>query len=167
MDSLLVTLCQLPPPKCVVFQYLDVAKFHAISALHCKYNMILSKLPHLSTQDGSQDSLSIQAEWLAKFWFMQKSGEFEKLSAETNMIQLTYPWQWFTNTEGREESTKLSCTIKEVTGALSESCSLELEQILEQAKITEQNKIVFFRYTIFLIAINHIVDFVAFTGIRF
>ena len=148
MDSLLVTLCQLPPSKCAMFQYLDVVKFHAISALQSKYNMVLSKLPQLSAQDGSQDSLLVHTEWLAKFWFMQKSGEFDKLAAggHTSVVPLTYPWQWLINMKGKEESTEFSCTIKEVTGALSESFSLELEEILEQVKLTDQNKMVLLRY---------------------
>ena len=148
MDNLLVTLCHLPPSKCVMFQYLDVVKFHAISALQSKYNMILSKLPHLSAQDSSQDSLLVQTKWLAKFWFMQKSGEFDELAAggHTSVVSLTYPWQWFINMKGKEEPNELSCTIKEVAGVLSESYSLELEQILEQVKLPDQNKTVFLRF---------------------
>ena len=147
MDSLLVTLCQLPPSKCVMFQYLDVVKFHAISALQSKYNMILSKLPHLSAQDSSQESL-VQTEWLAKFWFMQQSGEFDKLAAGrvTSVVPLTYPWRWLINVKGKEESNEHSCTVKEIAGAVSESFTSEQEQIVEQVKLTDQNKTVFLRY---------------------
>ena len=151
MNSLLVTLCYLPPSKCVVFQYLDVVKFHVISALQSKYNAILSKLPHLSAQNDNQDNYSAQTELLAKFWFMQKSGELDKLSTSGHssiIVPLTYPWQSLINIhmEENEESSKLSCTIKKVTSALGESYSFELEQILEQSKHPDQNKIAFFRY---------------------
>ena len=144
MDSLLLTLCQLPPSKCIMFQYLDVIKFHAISALQSKYNMILSKLQlHLFPQDSSQET-----EWLAKFWFMQQYGEFDKLAAGgvTSVVPLTYPWQWLINVKGKEESSEHSCTVKEIAGALSESFSSEQERIVEQVKLTDQNKTVFLRY---------------------
>lgn len=147
-----MTLCQLPPSKCLMFQYLDVVKFHATSALQSKYNMILSKLPHLSAQDSSQESLLAQTEWLAKFWFMQQSGGFDKLAAGVaSVVPLTYPWQWLINVKGKEESNEPSCTVKEIAGALSESFSSEQEQIVEQVKLTDQNKMVFLRY-VFLIA---------------
>lgn len=142
-DSLLVMLCHIPVSRCVIFQYLDVIKSHTVSALQSKYNVILSKLPDLSVQDCSEGSLLVRAEWLAKFWFMQKHGELPA----GEVVSLTHPWQWFTN-EGREDCKKPSCTVQEVTSALSEMFSLELEQILEQVKCTDQNQVVFFRYII-------------------
>lgn len=102
----------------------------------------------MSTQAGDQSSLLDQTEWLAKFWYIQKSGEFDSVDKHLDVIPLTYPWQWFIQAQRKEESAKLSCTIKEVTSALSEAFSLELKQILEQAKLSDQNEIVFFRYTI-------------------
>lgn len=128
---------------------MDIVKSHVFSALCSKYNLILNKLPHLSesAQDGNQGSLFAQTEWLAKFWLMQKSGEFDALTVgEHNIaVPLTYPWQWFINAEGKEESNKLSCTVKEATSVLSEVFSSELEQILEEAKLTDQNKVIFLR----------------------
>jgi len=123
-------------------------KFHIISALQSKYNAILSKLPHLSEQDDNQDRFSVQTEWLAKFWFVQKSGGFDKLSTSGHssvIVPLTCPWQSLINMhmEENEESNKLSCTIKEVTSALGESFSFELEQI---SKHPDQNEAAFCRY---------------------
>ena len=150
-DSLLVMLCQIPASKCVVFQYLDIIKSYTVSALHSKYNVILSKLPPLCVQAGNQEGLLVWTEWLGKFWFMLKCGEHGKTvdaSDHSKVVPLTYPWhQHFNSMEGKKkESNELSCTVAEVTSALGEMFSLELEEVLEQAKITDQNKLAFFRY---------------------
>lgn len=148
-DSLLVMLCQIPASKCVVFQYLDIIKSHLVSALHSKYNIVMSKLPPLCVQAGNQESLLVWTEWLGKFWFMLKYDEHGKVANASEVVPLKYPWhQHFTNMEGKKESNKLSCTVAEVTSALGEMFSSELEQVLEQAKITDQNKLTFFRYLI-------------------
>lgn len=159
IDTLLAMLYQIPTFKCVTFQYMDVIKCHVISALHSKYNLILTKFLHLSLQaGGEQASVSVQTEWLAKFWFAQKSGELDKLGIGNNAstVPLMYPWQWLTGVEGTEKSDKPSCTIKDVTSILSETFSLELEQVMEQAKLTDQNKVVFFRYFLHIITIKNI-----------
>lgn len=104
----------------------------------------MSELPHLPDQSDRYSNLLIQTEWLAKFWFMQSSGKLEQLGG-SEVVALTHPWEQLAYAEGKE-SNKFSCTVKEVTSVLEGMFSLELEQILEQAKLTDQNKMVFFRY---------------------
>ena len=148
-DNLLLVLCQIPASKYVTFQYLDIMKSHLVSALHSKYNTVLSKLLPLCIQSGDQESSLIWTEWLGKFWFMLRCGEHGKMvdaGDHSKVVTLTYPWhQHFTNMEGKKESDELSCTVAEVTSALGELYTLELEGVLEQAKFTDQNKMAFFR----------------------